>query len=48
MWDGGEVTFAILEILEGNDAFNYYFTLVWIFGMIACMFGLMVKVLTRS
>jgi hypothetical protein len=48
MWSGGDVSFQILEIVSGNDAFNYYFTLVWVFGMVACMFGLLVKVLTRS
>jgi len=50
MWNGGVVEFEILEVLVGDDfaAFNYFFTLVSIFGIFSLLIGLLVKMLTRT
>ena len=50
MWEQGIISFAIMEILPGEDflAFNYFFTLTWIFGIYSLVIGLLVKLLTRT
>ncbi len=52
MWEAGLYTFGVVEILPatqfGAVVFNYFFTLMWIFGMMATMITILVKILTRS
>jgi hypothetical protein len=53
MWDWADNTvFDIIEWLPaaqtGGPEFNYFFTLVSIFGVIALAVGTLVKIITRS
>lgn len=49
MWEWSDnTTFDVLPVLYGNPEFNYFFTLVCIFGIISVAVGLLVKVITRS
>jgi hypothetical protein len=51
MWVFDVVEFGIVEIMTeggGAAAFNYFFTLVWVFGLVAFAIGLMMRVVSRS
>lgn len=52
MWSGGVIDLQIVEIFQGSgawvDAFNFFFTLVWVFGLISLTLSLIIRVLTRS
>jgi len=41
-------TFAVLEFIEGNPAFNYSCTLVFVFLIIAVFVGAVSHILKRS
>ena len=50
-WADG-VEFFIMEIMpvsqQGAAFFNYFFTLISIFGLFACGWAIMIKLITRS
>lgn len=52
MWEYGEVTFGITELITGGGeaaaAFNYFFTVVWVFGLVAVTVAMLIRVVTRS
>lgn len=50
MWESGIVTFSVWQILSGEGAeyFNYFFTLVGLFGVYALVIGLLVRTLTKT
>ena len=49
-WDVGNSTIQTLNILSGDhsDVFNYFFTIVIFFGLVALCIGLLVKLISRS
>lgn len=52
MWQNGIVDLGIIEIMtdgsQASMAFNYFFTLIWVFGLIAVSVSLLIRVLSRS
>jgi len=51
MWEFAVVDFGIVEIVSditGADAFNFFFTLTWIFGLVAMATGLLMRAVSRS
>jgi len=52
MWEATIVDLGIVEILGGTadyaDAFNFFFTLIWVFGLVSMSVALLMRVITRS
>lgn len=51
MWVFDVVDLGIVEIMSGvtgADAFNFFFTLTWVFGLISMATGLLMRVVSRS
>ena len=50
IFGSGNVTFEILDVMQGTGSavFNYFFTQMMVFGIIALMLGMLFKVLNRS
>ena len=50
-WDFGEGDISVLHIMQGQqgaDVFNYFFTIILFFGLIAFSIGLLIKLISRS
>lgn len=45
---GGQYDFMILQVLQDNPEFNYFFTLMMIFGVVAVIIGSLVRIITHS
>lgn len=49
MWDwSGVVEFMILQVIPGNEPFNYFFTVVTALGILSWGIVCLVKVVSRS
>ena len=51
MWVLDAVDFGIVQVvsgISGADAFNFFFTLTWVFGLVAMATGLLLRVVSRS
>lgn len=48
MWGADQVTYSVVEVIVGNPAFNYFFTVLFIGAMISLFCGLMCRIISRS
>jgi len=48
MYEIGKITVKTMQIIPHNDVFNYFFTIVSVFGLIAFSIGILVKLISRS
>ena len=51
MWVFDVVDFGIVEIVSGitgAEAFNFFFTVTWVFGLVAMAMGLLMRAVSRS
>ena len=49
MWDwASNSTFTVLQVVPNDANFNYFFTLVTVFGLISTAVVLMIKLITRT
>lgn len=48
MYEVGKITVKVMQIIPNNDVFNYFFTIVSVFGLIAFSIGILVKLISRS
>jgi len=47
MYEVGKLTFYVMQV-SSNPYFNYFFTLVSVFGLISFSVGILVKLISRS
>lgn len=47
MYEVGKITVKVMQVIP-NDVFNYFFTIVSVFGLIAFSIGILVKLISRS
>jgi len=51
-WNFGQGDISVLQIMqsgqEGADVFNYFFTIIIFFGILAFAIGLLIKLISRS
>lgn len=40
--------FSIIEVIQGETSFNYYFSVTFWIGFMAWSFGLLLRILNRS
>ena len=48
MYELGNITVKVMHVVPNNDVFNFFFTIVSVFGLIAFSIGILVKLISRS